>query len=54
MAWNLGLGFNSISTYFIVTEHLILSWFIGAIIGAVVGAFACNLVSKKLLMVSNL
>ncbi|XP_065361049.1 uncharacterized protein LOC135954752 [Calliphora vicina] len=50
MAWNLGLGFNSINNSFIVTEHMILSWFIGGIIGAVVGAFACNHVSKKLLM----
>ncbi|KAI8121360.1 facilitated glucose transporter member 2, Solute carrier family 2 [Lucilia cuprina] len=49
MAWNLGLGGAFITNY-TLPQHLILSWFIGGIIGVVVGAIACNRVPKKLLM----
>lgn len=50
MAWR--LGFGTFSTTLIVTQHLILSWFIGGIIGVIIGALACNRVPKKILMVS--
>ncbi|TMW53673.1 hypothetical protein DOY81_001218 [Sarcophaga bullata] len=47
MAWKLGLN-HELNTVFPITEHIVLSWFIGCIIGAIVGAFICNRIPKKI------
>lgn len=47
MTWKLGF----LDRYEVLTEHIISSWFIGGIIGAAVGAIACNKIPKKTLVV---
>ncbi|XP_037820444.1 uncharacterized protein LOC119609660 [Lucilia sericata] len=49
MAWKLGLSVNS-NTGFLLTERMVSSWFEGALIGAIGGAYFSKYFPKKLLM----